>query len=36
MIEGHDPQLEDAIQVVLGQLEKNPLQKPQHSPFKKF
>jgi tricorn protease len=36
MIEGHDPQLEKAIQVVLEELEKNPPRKPQRPPFKKI
>lgn len=36
MIEGHDPQLEKAIQVILEELEKNPPRKPQRPPFKKI
>ncbi len=36
MIEGHDPQLEKAIQVILEELEKNPPRKPQRPPYKKI
>jgi tricorn protease len=36
MIEGHNPQLEKAIQVVLEELEKNLPRKPQRPPFKKI
>lgn len=36
VIEGHDPQLEKAIQVILEELEKNPPQKPQRPPYKKI
>jgi tricorn protease len=36
MIEGRDPQLEKAIQVILEELEKNPPRKPQRPPYKKI
>jgi tricorn protease len=36
MIEGRDPQLEKAIQVIQEELEKNPPRKPQRPPFKKI
>jgi tricorn protease len=36
MIEGRDPQLEKAIQVILEELRKNPPRKPQRPPFKKI
>jgi len=31
--QGHDPQLEKAVQVVMEELEKNPLPRLQHPPY---
>jgi tricorn protease len=34
--QGHDPQLEKAVQVVMAELEKNPLPSPKHPPYPNY
>ncbi len=36
VLKGNDPQLEKAIQVIMEELEKNPLKKPERPPYKKI
>jgi tricorn protease len=36
MRQGHDLQLEKAVQVVMEELEKNPVRQPQHPPYPNY